>query len=400
MRIFNKTHADCTWAMEGSEFYNQPVECCIDETCEHRGKQLLSYLILLIAGICIYLLALLLRLCKANKETEKEEAFIQDLVHVLVLFVFLQPSALTRIVQEIGVTFIILGCTMKFYEKSFFIVPCIVLMPSICTLLVKFLFIYFKKKEGSTYTKLNQELTKMIIGDKKKFQESVIAVDIYQDFNTPNPRLIVTFVAQAALVVIYFMSLLTELKPDFTDIDTFLYYGLGALVQIVYNNTNEKFGYDDFWFGCYLNFTAYQHGADNTEQSLRTNLICRCFFSILINVFCRDLITLLLPLHLAHSDEYMDFVLNAVAAYFIIDLDDLDGASIKIEKWKEQFDKLQKSLEGTSGSSMSTWACCRHARSNSMNPVNTNDDNGDEEQPPPQNNEEPSSGRTIYSKSI
>ena len=41
MNIFNKTHADCTWAMKGSsEFYNQPVECCIDDTCENRGKQL------------------------------------------------------------------------------------------------------------------------------------------------------------------------------------------------------------------------------------------------------------------------------------------------------------------------------------------------------------------------
>ena len=47
-------------------------------------------------------------------------------------------------------------------------------------------------------------------------------------------------------------------------------------------------------------------------------------FSILINQVGMQLLIALLPLQLAGSTNPFDFVLNAVAAYFVIEMDDID----------------------------------------------------------------------------
>lgn len=52
-------------------------------------------------------------------------------------------------------------------------------------------------------------------------------------------------------------------------------------------------------------------------------MIMRFVFSVIVNVFGRNIIILLLPWHLSQSQNTLDFVLNAVSAYFILDIDDL-----------------------------------------------------------------------------
>ena len=100
----------------------------------------------------------------------------------------------------------------------------------------------------------------------------------------------------------------------------------------------------------------------------------------------RDFIILLLPLHLAQSDAAMDFVLNAVAAYFISELDNLDESHL-VEDWKEEFKNLQQSYGGTL-ENISGIRSQRHI-------MNANDDNGDEEDAinPPEDNEEERDGK-------
>ena len=157
--------------------------------------------------------------------------------------------------------------------------------------------------------------------------------------------MIITFVAQASLAAIYLTTLFKAEKPDFTNIEAFLYYGLGALVQIAYTSRIDYlFGYDGFWLECRLQFKDYCDRMLEEEEILllRKHLLFRRTASILINVVARDLIILLLPLHLARSEQAMDFVLNAVAAYFIIELDNLDGESFEIKDWDKEFEKLQQ----------------------------------------------------------
>ena len=45
--------------------------------------------------------------------------------------------------------------------------------------------------------------------------------------------------------------------------------------------------------------------------------------ALAINFFGRDILLILLPVHLAQTEDIMDFVLNAVAAFFILDIDDM-----------------------------------------------------------------------------
>mmetsp|Transcript_2372 Transcript_2372/g.5429 ORF Transcript_2372/g.5429 Transcript_2372/m.5429 type:complete len:548 (+) Transcript_2372:108-1751(+) len=52
---------------------------------------------------------------------------------------------------------------------------------------------------------------------------------------------------------------------------------------------------------------------------------CRLFVSILINYCGKQIVLFLLPIQLAHSGSAMDFILNSIAAYFIIEMDDYPG---------------------------------------------------------------------------
>ena len=173
------------------------------------------------------------------------------------------------------------------------------------------------------------------------------AVDVYQDFKTPFPRMFLTFVAQASLLCIYIWTVSNEDRPDFSKLYAFLYYGLGALVQVVYNKSKgrERYEYDLYWLECGLRFKDLFDGSVFSEKILAFHLYLRVFFSFSIDLPARDLIILLLPLNLAQSDSPMDFVLNAVAAYFITELDDL-GDSREIEDWKEEFRSLKASYGG------------------------------------------------------
>ena len=79
-----------------------------------------------------------------------------------------------------------------------------------------------------------------------------------------------------------------------------------------------------------------------SKATLVFQLYLRVFFSYAIDLTARDLIILLLPLSLAQSGNGMEFVLNAVAAYFITELDNLSEER-EIDNWTEEFVKLGRS---------------------------------------------------------
>jgi len=67
----------------------------------------------------------------------------------------------------------------------------------------------------------------------------------------------------------------------------------------------------------------------------------RLFLSILINVCGKQVVLYLLPIQLAHSESAMDFILNSVAAYFIIELDDYkEGKKIILTKESDETEAL------------------------------------------------------------
>ena len=97
--------------------------------------------------------------------------------------------------------------------------------------------------------------------------------------------------------------------------------------------SDEREGYLHYWLSCFANI-------ETTGFIPKLRVFVRWFCSFLINNLGCDLIIILLPIHLTQSDNPMDFVLNAVAAYFITEIDDL-GNSRVIDNWQEEFDRLE-----------------------------------------------------------
>ena len=63
----------------------------------------------------------------------------------------------------------------------------------------------------------------------------------------------------------------------------------------------------------------------------RAQLVLRCTFALIANVFFAFVVFFAVPLVLATAENDMEFVLNAFAANYIVDLDDLsDGAEITL----------------------------------------------------------------------
>ena len=415
--ILNMTHANCTWAMKESE--GQPVECRID-TCENRGDQLIDYRIFLVLGIVMFLVAPffgLYRVAKGRKKDATEKSVETTLRRLVYAYTFFQPSGSTRLFADFGTTVFILGIVMRFYETSFWAIYIVVAVPSTATIIILTLKYYYLKMVKQELLESNKdtlvalmapgeepltnspttEQTSSIDLDKATreamamtslsgFVETAEAVDVFQNFTTPFPRMFLTCVAQVSLLVIYIHTVTNDEKPDFAGTESYLYYLLGATIQVVYNKTKgrERYQYDQFWLECGLRFKDYFDRLDGTsfsEIKLSFHLFLRMLLSFGIDLVVRDFIILLLPLHLAQSDASMDFVLSAVAVYFISDLDNLDE-SHPVEDWKEEFKNLQQSYGGTL-EDISGIRSQRHI-------MNANDDNSDEEDAinPPEDNEE------------
>lgn len=58
------------------------------------------------------------------------------------------------------------------------------------------------------------------------------------------------------------------------------------------------------------------------ELKMKSTLI-RMVMSEFTNLFGLSFVQFILPIHLAHSSNAMEFLLNAVAAYCIVDIEDL-----------------------------------------------------------------------------
>ena len=437
--ILNSTYANCTWAMEDSDFFNNPVECSLSPLQnEEVQRPLFDFRIPLFLGIFILVAAELFGLYRRSKNPKREHksSSIIILERLIFIYTILQPSGSIRLFYEFGVSLFILGLSMKFYNSGFWwAIYLFVVIPSAGTIIVLILKYHFIKKVKNKILENGKEQKNSLVGPITKVltnyadsletirlesEESKIipssnleaqqmpeplrrtdsqisfredpeiielspsleqneaareaimmaatrltsdsnlsvedteevtsfeAVDVYQDFKTPFPRLLVTFAAQASLLIIYNITVYEEEKPNFSeDITALLYYVLGALVQLVYNQSKgrERYEYDYYWLECCLRFEDYfvkEKGGLCSKVALALQLYFRVSCSLGIDLFARDLIILLLPLHLAQSESSMDFVLNAVAAYFITDLDNLSEER-KLDDWKDEFMYLKES---------------------------------------------------------
>lgn len=152
---------------------------------------------------------------------------------------------------------------------------------------------------------------------------------------------------QTVLVGMYVFAVVEAGRPCFENQRIYVYYVLGILTQVGYTLVKfylMRFHRTYHYWRVILTrprdsrgYLAYHAG--NWETSLehvhRNEIWIRFFFSVLINEVGLVAVFALLPIQLASSADPMDFVMNCVAAYFIVELDDTDDTEILLPSSKE-----------------------------------------------------------------
>ena len=184
-------------------------------------------------------------------------------------------------------------------------------------------------------------------GDQYESSANVTAKDVYGDMvGSSVAKVFLTFSCQFILLSMYFVDLMSNGRPDFSYVSTYAFYFLGAFIQYIFiakdtgiGIVNDFFREMEFWE---KTLECVQHDkylyCDLANEEYKENqghdlvfkkrihfifILSRMTLSLLVNQVGKFLINTLLPIHLAHSESSMDFVLNAVAAYFIIEVDNL-----------------------------------------------------------------------------
>jgi hypothetical protein len=164
--------------------------------------------------------------------------------------------------------------------------------------------------------------------------EKLQARDIYQDFTTSFVRCFFIFILQIMLIFLYVLSVWRSGKPCFANSIQYIYYVLGVIASAIYHVFENKFSEKKMkndgllWKEMYDvannkgSLICENDGEDGTGGEISPyDWYSRRTMSILVNVYAANLIQFLLPLQVAQSDKPLDFVLNVVAAKYIMDLD-------------------------------------------------------------------------------
>jgi len=180
--------------------------------------------------------------------------------------------------------------------------------------------------------------------------------DYYQKLDTHPLLVLIVFITQVLLTGYYAWAVIEIVveKEEFPlTLNRFINYMIGYL--LLYTNMmlrmekevfNDVFG---FWRNFYiivnkrLKYTIEGRDREPQELSIKTFWVLYTM-DMFVNLYLYVQILYLIPLHLAVSEKRVEIVLNIVAAYFIIELDDLkESSKIKfkiIEEGEESNENL------------------------------------------------------------
>ncbi len=173
--------------------------------------------------------------------------------------------------------------------------------------------------------------------------------DIYDDITTPIARVSLLFLCQIILLILYLTAIYTSGSADFTEKEPYIYFITGVFVQISYQEAKDKQPMACFnrkkkyWTkimkarktktkkGKTKTFVECVDKEGQPHYVPQSSLVARIIMSNLVNCQGTSMLLYLLPLHLSHSEDAIDFVLNSCAAYIIVELDDaIDTETIKL----------------------------------------------------------------------
>jgi hypothetical protein len=151
-----------------------------------------------------------------------------------------------------------------------------------------------------------------------------------------------TGAGQLILISCYVFAAYEAGRPCFEDERIYAFYILGILSQIGYTLTKAYFARFyrtyHYWRVVLERPTPllYSYKSSATQRIGRLELWIRFLLSVLVNEIGLIAVFVLLPIQLASSRDPFDFVLNSVAAYFIVELDDTDEKDFLLEEGEDE----------------------------------------------------------------
>lgn len=169
--------------------------------------------------------------------------------------------------------------------------------------------------------------------------DSLTADNVYGDFcGNKYRRVLLLAIGQLALLAMFIAGLVLRGSPPFSHKRAYTFYWIGILVEACYVAGKSQFE---------TAFTNYAFFVNTLRAARSNNKVCviageggmeqypllyndyklwgRFLLAMAVNNTGFLLIMLVLPMQLSWSSEPTEFVLNAVAAFFIIELDDLSN---------------------------------------------------------------------------
>ena len=283
-----------------------------------------------IAGVLLGI-SIILHILYKNHETKDRKSFVEFL-----LIVFLNMLILGGVQQNFETTSLAIIVPSSIYFLGFLMEMMILLGPSLGTIMDTII----KKRPApidnlSNYKKspLFEDLTDAFTEDLNIDRNEFVATEKLEDLSSEFFRNILIGGAQVSLLAAYMAGVYIRGSPDFGNPLTYLYYYIGVFVQTSYvvakGMINRSMGSILFW--CKVSLATNdgevlqdEKGKQIILKDMRASLIIRMFVSATVNGWGLFWTILLLPLQLASSESFTDFVLNAIAVFFIVELDDLE----------------------------------------------------------------------------
>mmetsp|Transcript_17449 Transcript_17449/g.24532 ORF Transcript_17449/g.24532 Transcript_17449/m.24532 type:complete len:648 (-) Transcript_17449:50-1993(-) len=175
-----------------------------------------------------------------------------------------------------------------------------------------------------------------------------VAKNKYEHLGLPLIDIVVLGIGQVTLLVLYCWSLADAGSPNFSNSREYTFYLLGILMQVAYGHDKKiwksVYHHALFWISTlrtlrkaddeYEGYITATMNDSETMFSLRENshLYMRFLISSFVNVTGLFIIMMGLPLQVATEQVPLDFVLNVVAGFYIVEWDDLDeGEEVKFQ---------------------------------------------------------------------
>jgi hypothetical protein len=248
-----------------------------------------------------------------------------------------------------GPALLLLGCFQVFtFDKVFYAMVVSTVVGCFCFMFA-WLYCGLYVKRSFDREDFSESLATRLVGDVDRLMtDDLRATNVFQDLTGPTAtRAVVTGISQIILLYMYVWGLWVAGKPDYSDPQIYAFYILGIFIGNFYLAGQEDLLYSqirnfNFWCRTIHAVRSSKHSIttkDNNVVEINWNsLRIRWFLCTLVNTSGFFVVLHGLPLQVAQGRDPIDFVLNVVAAFYIIEIDNIDPIELRIVQRTEQED--------------------------------------------------------------